>query len=166
MTGTITVTAPSTTPATTPATTPGATGSPTTPISTAPQTPSPSASSDGSEPLLAGASASAVKVASRQHGNAVRGSLAVSKAAAGGRLEVRLQAASAALARAGHPRLVQVGRVVRSPLAAGTVSFKVPLDARGRHALRARRRLAVSVTMVLAPAHGPALTLKRAVTLG
>jgi plastocyanin len=155
MKGTITVTAP---PSTAPPTTP-----PTTPASTAPVSTTPEAASGGSP--LAGGASGALKVATLQRGTAVRGSLALSQAAAGGRLEVRLQASSAALARAGRAHLVQVGRLLRSPLAAGTVSFRVPLDARARRALKARHRLAVTMTLVLTPAQGAAVTLRRAVTL-
>jgi plastocyanin len=128
-----------------------------TPVSTSPATPS-----AGSSPL-AGPASSALQLAGVQHSSAVRGKLALSQAAAGGRLEVRLQASSAALAR--HSHQVQVGRLLRTQLAAGTASFRVPLDARAKRALKARRRLALSVTLVVTPPTGAAVTLHRAVTL-
>jgi hypothetical protein len=92
----------------------------------------------------------------------VHGSLAVSQAAAGGRLEVDLLAARASLASAGHTR-VRVGRLVRNSLHAGTITFSVALDRRARRALRRHGRLALTVRIVLAPVHGAALTVTRSV---
>jgi hypothetical protein len=93
----------------------------------------------------------------------VHGSVTVPPAAAGAHLEVRLQAPTAGLARAGH--VLTVGRLVRSSVPAGTVSFRVPLDARAKRALRVRRHLALGVTVVLTPPHRAPTTLHRAVTL-
>jgi plastocyanin len=160
MSGTITVTAPSTTPATT---TPSTT---TTAVTTPGATPTtaPALTSAGESPL-AGDAVSAVEVAPAQRGAAVRGSLLVSQAGAGGRLEVRLQASRASLARAGRGTLMVVGRLLRSQLTPGPLSFRVALATRARRALRRNRRLALKVTLVLTPAHGTPLTLHRAVTL-
>jgi len=155
MKGTITVNAPSTPPPSTPAAGP-------TPVSTAPVSGAPETGSGGSPPA---AVAGALALAGTQHGGAVRGSLAVSQAGAGGRLEVRLQASSAALARSGRRHLVQVGRLLRASVGAGAVAFSVPLDARARRALKVHRRLVLSVTLVLTPAHAAAATLHRTVTL-
>jgi hypothetical protein len=58
---------------------------------------------------------------------------------------------------------VQVGRVLRAQLAAGKVTFDVPLDTRARHALRIHGRLGLSVRIVLSPAHGAPATLTRSV---
>jgi len=81
---------------------------------------------------------------------------------------VDLLAARAALARAGAPALVTVGRLLRSGVPAGVVRFKVNLDARALHALRAHRRLVLTVRIVLTPPGGSAdalpgrtLTLRR-----
>jgi len=81
---------------------------------------------------------------------------------------VDLLAARAALARAGAPALVTVGRLLRSGVPAGIVRFKVDLDARAVRALRAHRRLALTVRIVLTPPGGSAdalpsrtLTLRR-----
>jgi len=112
---------------------------------------------------LAGTASSALAIRSLQHGGKVRGSLAISPAGAGGRLEVVLLASSAALARAGHQ--VQVGRLVRSPLAAGNATFAVTLNAKGKRSLRAHRRLALSVRLTVAPVHGTPVTLRRNVVL-
>ncbi len=113
--------------------------------------------------LLVGGQSSAIKLATTQHGQSVHGSVDVSQAAAGGRLEVELLATHASLASAGHRSQVQVGRVVRSSLHAGTATFTVSLDARARHALRSAGHLALTVRIVLAPASGSPVTITRSV---
>ena len=75
-------------------------------------------------------------LASGQRGTRVRGRVEVLQAAS--RLEVTLTA-----------RRVRVGRVVRTSLTPGQVSFSVPLNAKGRRALRSRKRLDVTVTVAL-----------------
>ena len=115
--------------------------------------------------LLAGSAFSAVALGSAQHGQAVRGSIDVSQTAAGGRLEVTLLARKASLASTGHAAQLQVGRVMRSLTRAGKVTFAVALDVKARRALHLHRRLAVSVKIVLSPAHGSALTITRSVLL-
>jgi plastocyanin len=100
----------------------------------------------------------------RQHGGSVHGAVVVSSAGAGARLEVDLLARRGALAAGGHgARRVQVGRLVRSSLPAGSVSFTVGLDRRARRALRRHRRLALTVRIRLIPAGGQAVTLTRSV---
>jgi hypothetical protein len=112
--------------------------------------------------LFAGSDSSAVTLGATQRGTSVHGSVDVAQGGAGGRLEVELLASRAALASTGHSAAqVQVGHAVRASLRAGTVTFTVALDARARHALRVRRRLALSVRIVLAPAHGAAATITR-----
>jgi hypothetical protein len=107
----------------------------------------------------------ALKLAGSQHGSTVRGSIAVSQAGAGGRLEVGLFAAGASPAKAGHPAQVRVGRLERSSLKAGSVSFSVPLNAKGKAALRRRRRLALTVKVTLTPQPGAAVTVTRNVVV-
>jgi len=104
-------------------------------------------------------------LASRQRGSTVRGSIKVSQADSGGQLEVDLLAASASLAKAKHSGRVRVGRLVRSSLKAGSVSFAVALSAKGRASLRRRRRLALTVQVVLTPLHGAPVTVSRPVVL-
>jgi plastocyanin len=114
---------------------------------------------------LAGSASSAIRLARVQHGDAVRGSVAVSRSGGGGRLEVDLLARRASLAAAPHAPLASAGRLARSSLPAGLVSFKVTLNARASHALRAHRRLALSVRIVIRPVHGQPVTVTRAVLL-
>jgi plastocyanin len=142
-------------------TTPTTTTTTTTPTTmTSPTTPS-----EPSHGLPPEGGARALKLAGSQRGSTVRGSLEVSQAASGGRLEVGLLAAGASLAKAGHPAQVRVGRLVRSRLQAGSVPFSVPLNARGKAALRRHRRLALTVKIVLTPPHGAAVTLVRGVVV-
>jgi hypothetical protein len=144
-----------TTPTTTTTTT-----TPTTTTTTAPTTPS--EPSHGS-PLEGGSRA--LKLPGSQHGSTVHGQVKVSQAGAGGRLEVGLFATDASLAKAGHPVQMRVGRLVRSSLQAGSLSFAVPLTAKGKASLRRHRRLALTVKIVLTPQHGAAVTLTRVVVM-
>ncbi len=88
-------------------------------------------------PLL-GSAAQAVKLPASQHGRSVRGSVKVSQAGAGGRLEVDAARQARVAGGRGHGAQLQVGRLVQ-PLSAGTVSFKVPLSARAARAARTRQ---------------------------
>jgi plastocyanin len=112
---------------------------------------------------LAGSAGSTVRLAGRQRGRAVHGSVEVSQAGVGGRLEVDLLAARSALASTGHSPPVLAGQLVRSRLAAGRVSFAVHLNARARHVLARRRRLTLTVRIVLQPLIGAAVTVTRSV---
>jgi hypothetical protein len=140
-------------------TTPTTTTTTTTPTTT---TTTPSEPSHGS-PLEGGSRA--LKLAGSQRGSTVRGSINVSQAGSGGRLEVGLFAAGASLAKAGHAQQVRVGRLVRSSLQAGNVSFSVPLSARGKAALRRHHRLGLTVKITLTPLHGAAVTVTRGVVI-
>jgi plastocyanin len=159
MTGRVTVAANGTTTTTT---TP--TSTTTTSTATTPGEPAPGAAGAQGSPLVGGAS-SALRAASRQRGKSVHGSVDISPAGAGGRLEVDLLAASASLARARHQPKVRVGRLVRTALKAGKVSFAVSLNARARLALHRRHNLALTVRVVVTPASGSAVTVTRAVVV-
>jgi plastocyanin len=166
MKGTITVAANGTTTTTTTVgsyETSGPGSNPATPTGLGPQSPTGARPSAGA--LLAGDSSTALRLASTQHGRSVHGSVAVSQAASGGKLEVRLLATRASLARTGHRRTVQVGRASLFPLHAGTNTFTVALDATARHALHLHRHLALTVTIAISSASGAALTLTRQVVV-
>lgn len=167
MTGTITVNANGTT---TTSTTIGSTetspSEPPTGTSTGPEG-SP-ANANGSGPggsLIAGSAFSALRLRATQHGPSVHGAVAVSQAGAGGRLVVELLAKTASLTSVRRPAQVVVGRLVRGSLHPGTATFTVTLDAKAARALRVHGRLALTVKIVLTPAHGSAVTLNRSVTL-
>jgi hypothetical protein len=117
----------------------------------------------GGSPLVGGSHALAL--ATSQHGQAVHGSIDVSPAGVGGRLEVALFAAGASLAVIHHPAGVRVGRLLRAALRAGVVSFTTPLTARGRSALRRRHRLGLTVQIVLSPVAGAPASVTRSVVL-
>ncbi len=115
----------------------------------------------GGSPFAGGAHA--LKLAAAQHGSSVRGSVAVSTAGAGGKLEVAVFAARASLAVHRSSR-IRIGRYLRPSLRAGVISFSVGLSARARAALRRHARLAVSVQIVLTPVSGkPAVMTKNVV---
>jgi hypothetical protein len=135
----------------------------TTPTTTTPTTTTPITPSETGSPLMGGPKA--LELAGSQRGSTVRGSIEVSEAGSGGRLEVGLFAAGASLAKAGHTKQVRVGRLVRSSLQVGSVSFSVPLNAKGKAALHRRRHLALTVKITLTPLHGAAVRLTRGVTV-
>jgi hypothetical protein len=144
---------------TTPTTAPTTTS--TTPTTTTPASSEPS--HNFGSPLEGGSRA--LKLAGSQHGSTVHGSIKVSQAGSGGRLEVGLFTAGASLTKTEHPSQVHVGRLVRSSLEAGNVSFSVPLTAKGKASLRRHRRLALAVKLTLTPLHGAAVTIARTVIL-
>jgi plastocyanin len=146
MKGTITVNASGTTTTTT--TTPVPT--PTTP--TAPVEPSSGSPLTGSPSLRAS-----------QRGSTVKGSLDISKAGAGDRLEIDVFAQSASLAKSGHSRRVRVGRLIRGSVPAGELPFAVKLNAGARSTLKRHHRLGLAVRIMLTPLHGESTTLTRSV---
>jgi hypothetical protein len=114
------------------------------------------------EPLVAGS----LNLTVPHHGSTVHGSVAVASTGAGGRLEIDLIANSASLATVRHKKSTStVGRLVRSSLYAGKVSFSVSLNAKAKSALRRHHRLALSLQIVLKPLHGAAVTIIRSIVL-
>jgi hypothetical protein len=89
-----------------------------------------------------------ISLASRQRGTRVRGTASVPTE--GSRLEVTLRAHGS-----------RVGRWVVGRAAKGTTRFSVAVNARTRRA----RPVAISVTVVLTPPGGKALTRRQGVTL-
>jgi hypothetical protein len=110
---------------------------------------------------LAGPASSALRVAKRRRGAIVHGSIALSQAAAGGRLEVALLAPRAKLLGAGRSGAIRVGRLARSNVKPGRVSFAVALKGTARRALREDTRLPLTVRVVVTPPQGHAVSLKR-----
>jgi hypothetical protein len=180
-TTTTTTTTPTTTTTTTTTTPTTTTPTATTPTTTTPTTTTPTATTStqpyggagavtGKTGAIEGPSAPAVghpvaTLASAQHGDDVRGTVQVPAADSGARLEVEVLAAGASLARVRRHVSSRVGRLVRASAPAGTVSFNVPLDAAARRALRRHHKLALTVKIVLTPAHGSPLTLTRSLDL-
>ncbi len=118
----------------------------------------------GTSPLL-GSVSRALELVAGPRARSVRGSLAVSAAGAGARLEVDVLIARAAVGAAGASKQLLVGRIVRARIAAGRVAFSVALDGRVRRALGRRRRLVVTVAVLLTPPHAHTLKVSRAVVL-
>jgi hypothetical protein len=104
-------------------------------------------------------------LASAQQGDAVHGTVQIPAADSGARLEIELLAQSASLAKVKRPGSSRVGRLVRSSAPAGKMSFTVSLDARAKRALRRHHKLALTVKIVLTPAHGAAATITRSVVV-
>jgi hypothetical protein len=130
---------------------------------TPPITPPPPPGGPPESPLQ-GAASRALRLAKSQRGSSVSGSVNLSQASAGGKLEVILLAKPALLA-AGSSASSRVGRLVRSPIAAGRVSFAVRLERRARRALHSRGKLALMVQVIVRPPGQAALTLKRGVVV-
>lgn len=133
---------------------------------TPPVTPPPPGGSPESAPEspLQGAASRALKLAKGQRGSSVSGSLDLSQASAGGKLQVILLATRASMAAASSAT-TRVGRLVRSPIRAGRVSFTVGLERRARRALQARGRLPLTVQVIVKPPGRAALTLRRGVVV-
>ncbi len=119
---------------------------------------------ESSESPLRGRASQALMLARSQRGAAVHGSLDLTDASAGGKLEVVLLASRAILA-ARSSAASRVGRVVRSPLRAGRVAFTVALKSRARRVLRSRKNFPLTVQVIVRPPGRAALTLKRGVVL-
>jgi plastocyanin len=117
------------------------------------------------ESPLQGSAAHALKIAKSQHGGSVRGSVDLSQASVGGRLEVTLLASRASLSAAQRPATSRVGRLVRSASRAGRIAFAVSLKRAARKALRSKKKLPLTVQVVVTPSGQAALTLKRGVVL-
>ena len=112
----------------------------------------------------AGQIVEALRLARNQHGGAIRGSVATSSAAVGGRLVVELEVKAASLGGRGG-RMVRVGRLARSLMSAGRQPFAATLKASARRALRRQGRMSVDVRIVVSPPDGPAATMTRRVVL-
>jgi hypothetical protein len=127
---------------------------------TTPSGPAPAGEGPTGSPL-----AGAPRISPNQRGSTVKGSLEVSKAGTGDRLEVDLLATTASLAKAGHGTQV-VGRFVSASVGAGQRSFSVKPNAKARQALKRHHHLALRVKITLTPAGGgEATSVTRSVTL-
>jgi plastocyanin len=142
MTGTVQVGDGSGGPPGSPPGTPGTPGTPTTPGSGSP---------GQSQPL-------SVKVARRQRGTTVRGS--VTTTVDGSRLAVKALVSNRLLTTSPprRTRKVSVGSLRRLVASAGKTSFRLKLNRAARRALNRRDRLVVSLRVTVTPPSGPATT--------
>jgi plastocyanin len=99
------------------------------------------------------------------HGTSITGSLQISPAGVGDRLEVDLVADAAVLAKSRHGKRVTVGRYVHNSVKAGRQSFTVKLNAKARAALKRRHRLVLTVKLVLTPGYGEPTTRTRSLVV-
>jgi hypothetical protein len=125
------------------------------PATTATTSGSPSSGQPKAE-LASGPLFGPVEITSTQHGDVVHGSLVVSSAGAGGRLQIELFTRGAT---------AELAELVRPSLRAGKLTFALPLSAKGRAALRHHRRAALTVKITLMPVHGAAVTVTRSVVV-
>jgi plastocyanin len=133
-------------------------------VSSAQALPGPPPGGSASESPLKGPASRALRLAKNQRGSSVRGSVNLSQAGAGGRLEVLLLARAASLSVASSARR-RVGRLVRASLKAGHLPFAVPVMPVARRALRSRGKLALTVKVKVTPPGRPVLMLTRGVVL-
>jgi Fibronectin type III domain len=140
-----------------------------TPSPTPTPTPTPGPISPEPEiaPLVRPLVESSLKLTAPRHGSSVRGSLEIASSGVGGRLEIDLITNSASLAKVRHQKSTStvVGRLVRSSLYAGKMSFSISLNAKAKRALSRHHKLTLSVQIVLTPVHGAAVTITRSVVL-
>jgi hypothetical protein len=115
---------------------------------------SPSSGQPKTEPA-SGPPFGSLKLTSTQHGGVVHGSLVVSSSGSEGQLQIELLTKGAA----------PVGKLVRSSLHAGKLTFALTLSAKAKHTLKIHHRLALTVKIVLTPKHGVAMTLTRSVVV-
>jgi plastocyanin len=129
--------------------------------------PAPTSPEPGLAPLVPALVEGSLKLSSPRHGSSVRGSVEVSKSAAGERLEIDLLADSASLAKVPHKRSTStvVGRLVRASVPAGKVFFSISLNARAKSALHRHHKLALTVQIVLTPVTGAPASMTRSVVL-
>jgi plastocyanin len=132
----------------------------------APASTTPAGSSlEGTVGSSQGSPVAKLALAGSQRGGSVHGSVNISQTGIGGRLEVELLAKGASLAKAGHASGVRVGRLVRSSLRAGPVSFTIALSVKAKRAVKRHRKLALTVEIVLTPKHGTSSTTTRSVVV-
>jgi plastocyanin len=157
-TGTTPTTTGTTTLTTTTTTTPGTT-------STQGTTPAPGGGSGNGGSPLAGTASTAIVIAPTQHGSVVHGAVNVSPAGAGGTLELDLFSTGTVHGKAHDASLVSAGRRVLKSLHAGRVRFSVPLNSAAAARLRQRKRLALTVKIILASPLGVRVGVVRKVLL-
>ncbi|HEX4116092.1 MAG TPA: fibronectin type III domain-containing protein [Solirubrobacteraceae bacterium] len=134
---------------------PTPTPTPTVGIPTATTSSSPSSGEPKTEPAP-GPLFGSLELVSTQHGGVVHGSLVVSSAGSEGRLQIELLTKGAA---------APVGKLVRSSLHAGKLTFALTLSSKAKHTLKTHHKLTLTVRIVLTPKHGAAMTLTRSVVV-
>jgi plastocyanin len=145
MQGTVVVAAPPPAPTVTPTPDPGAD-----PVATPGATATPPGGHEPGPSTPAAtkpATALKVKLATKQKGTRLRGTVTVEQAAS--RLEVTVKSGK-----------TKVGTWLKRSAAKGTVTFSVPLNAKARRTLKAKHRLKLAVTVALTPPGGKLQTVR------
>jgi len=112
-----------------------------------------------------GAVATALKLAKKQRGRAVRGSIRLLRAGSGSRLVVELTASRKRLLGAGHAGKMRVGRLARSSPTSGRYRFAVSLRRVARRALRHGEALPLMTTVTVTSSDGDVFKRARAVVM-
>ena len=107
-----------------------------------------------SGPPATGPVASDLKLAKRQRGSVVRGSIKLVQGGSGSRLVVELTAPRARLPGSGHTGKMRVGRLVRSSPRSGHLPFAVALARVARGALRDDETLPLTATITVTSPDG------------
>jgi plastocyanin len=113
---------------------------------------------------FAGKPSSAISLRSPQRGSTVHGSVKLSNAATGGRLEVDLRASAKSLGRRGSGS-VRVGRLTKAQLRPGTLRFALALDAAAKRAEQRAGRLTVTFELAVQPPGARPATVVRRLAL-
>jgi len=114
---------------------------------------------------LAGTAAHAITIAARQHGAVFHGAVRVSRAGAGGRLQVNLFATRAAVTGARQRTTMLVGRLARRSVPAGIARFAIQISPAAKRALARSKHLKLTVTITLISPHGARVSATRTVTM-
>jgi plastocyanin len=110
-----------------------------------------------------GPAAGSLRLAARQRGSVVRGSLLVYHA--GSRVDVRALARRALVGSATKSGRARVGRYLRLSVGGRRVAFSLPVNAAARRALRRRGELPLVVQVVVTPPAGASFATRRAIRL-
>ncbi len=114
---------------------------------------------------IGGAVATGLRLAKKQRGGAVRGSIRLLRAGAGSRLVVELTASRKRLLGAGHAGKLRVGRLARSLPTSGRHRFAVSLKRLARRALRDGKALPLTATVTFTSSDGDVFKRARAVVM-
>jgi plastocyanin len=117
------------------------------------------------EGLPTGPVATDLRLAGRQAGNRVHGSIQMLRGGSGSSLAIELRAAKHLLFGGGQKGTVAVGRLVRSSPATGTLTFTISLKRSARRALRDLGKLSLRVTVKASAPGADPLKLTRTVVM-
>jgi plastocyanin len=109
--------------------------------------------------------ATGLRLARRQSGTSVRGSIEMRRGGSGSSLEIELRAAKRLLFGGSRKGMAAAGRLVRAAPATGTVNFAIPLKGPARRVLRTLGKLPLQVTVTATAPGADALKRTRTVVM-